>query len=835
MSFLLSFLNTFDFRPYREKQNRLSNYCPWSYFAGGFNEGIVLLKSGALMRTYSVVFPDLGSASTETIHNISFLFNESVKRLDNNWCLHFEAQRRLTKEYPRAKWTNIAGFFIDRRREDIFSSQKEHFAVAFYLTLTCRLKNDIYAKTKGILYKKQNKKNKSNDDYFNMDIIRKEINAFREASNSCVSALASRTLVEPLNNDEVATFIHSTISSNNHPVITPRRHMLFDHYLTDSDLDIGTCLRLGDYYIPIIAIRDFPNETYPAIFHILNAAHVEYRWVTRWIAKNKTEAAKDIEKYQKRFYASRKSFGTIMAETVASFESGREDPAAVEFEADTNGAKIELAKDLFSFGYYTGNIMVWDKNYDTALDKAHYVIGLVNSTGFNAKIETVNSFNAFLGMQPGNAFANVRRPIVSSGNLSHIVPLSSIWPGLRHNDWTKECFDCAAPLLTCSTSSSTPFFLNLNVNDVGHAFIFGPSGAGKSTLLCLLESQFLKYRNANIVVFDKDKTARSIVMAAGGSYIEPGTGGLVFQPLRHLETASDMSWAAEFIACLCETQGVPVDADMNQAVVSALKLLRDTKSPELRTLSTFQLYCTYTDKDGRNPLKSAVQPYTLSGQYASLFDSEVKDIALSRVVMIEMGALMNMGAGAVTPALMYLFRLIEKIYTAPDGGPKDGPTLLVLDEAWVFLDNNFFARKIEEWLVTLRKKHVFCVFATQEVAKAARSRISTTIVSQCLTKIYLADPSAETEVIAEYYKLFGLEPNEIAALSRAQMKKDYYYKSPRGSRMFELCLDPFQLALLSPDHRLLDKLEEKYGHNSGKPLAREILDAKGIPYKQYLS
>jgi type IV secretion system protein VirB4 len=93
----------------------------------------------------------------------------------------------------------------------------------------------------------------------------------------------------------------------------------------------------------------------------------------------------------------------------------------------------------------------------------------------------------------------------------------------------------------------------------------------------------------------------------------------------------------------------------------------------------------------------------------------------------------------------------------------------------VFLDNDYFAKKIEEWLVTLRKKRVFCVFATQEVSKAANSKLRTTIVSQCLTKIYLADPNAQSAIVAEYYQFFGLEDNEIVVLSRARMKRDYFY------------------------------------------------------------
>jgi type IV secretion system protein VirB4 len=203
--------------------------------------------------------------------------------------------------------------------------------------------------------------------------------------------------------------------------------------------------------------------------------------------------------------------------------------------------------------------------------------------------------------------------------------------------------------------------------------------------------------------------------------------------------------------------------------------------------------------------------------------------------MIEMGTLMKLGAAAVTPALMFLFHFIEKIYTNDKGDPTGDPTLLVLDEAWVFLDNEYFAKKIEEWLVTLRKKKVFCVFATQEVSKAATSRLRTTIVSQCQTKIYLADPSAQTELVGNYYRQFGLEENEIIALSHAVMKRDYFYKSALGERMFQLNLDDFQLALLSPDHALLDRLEEEYGRNCRKPLAAEILRRKGIKnYARYL-
>jgi len=830
----VNFQNIFDFKRFKEKKNRLSSFCPWSFPVGKYEEGIILLKPGSLMRCYAFTCPDLGCASAESINAVSFYFNEAIKQLGDGWGCQFQSFRMLSNEYPGCDWVNIAGYLIDRRRQDLFQGQDEHFINYYFLILTCNLKSEIYSKVTGLLYKTDIA---GDEKFYDLQKCEQEIQSFRDQTEAVVSHLNGRVFYRELNNDECATLIHSSVSSRHHDVKAPRAPILFDHYITDDNLEIANTLKLGDFYIPIVAIRDFPMQTYPAMFDVLNASQIEYKWSSRWISRSKADSNKDLEKYQKRFYGSRKAWGTAIGETLGDFESAHEDPSAIAFEEDAKNARVELATDIYSFGYYTSSIMVWDKNYDVAMEKARYIVSLINSCAFTAKIETTNSFQAFLSMQPGNMYANVRRPIISSGNMSHIIPLSSIWSGIKFNQWTGDCFGCAAPLLTCSTSSNVLFFLNLNVGDIGHAFIFGPTGAGKSTLLSLLASQFTKYRNANVIILDKDLSSRSITIASGGIYVEPGAQDIAFQPLRELETEVDLSWAAEFIKLLLEMQNIKVDATMSDAIMAALKQIRDEKGANDRTLTTFQQYINYTNPiTGINDIRVGIQPYTINGEYGRIFDASNTNIGLSKWIMIEMGTLMKMGKNAVTPALFFIFRFIEKIYTLPNGLPTGDPTLLILDEAWVFLDNAFFAKKIEEWLVTLRKKNVFCVFATQEVAKACKSSLSTTIISQCLTKIYLADTSASSEVVAEYYRYFKLEDNEIAALSRARMKRDYFYKSPAGARMFELNLDKFQLALLTSNHTLLNQLETEYGKNSRKPLAVEILKRQGITdYKRYLT
>ena len=66
------------------------------------------------------------------------------------------------------------------------------------------------------------------------------------------------------------------------------------------------------------------------------------------------------------------------------------------------------------------------------------------------------------------------------------------------------------------------------------------------------------------------------------------------------------------------------------------------------------------------------------------------------------------------PALSYMFHELEDLF---DGRP----TMLVLDEAWLFLRHETFKRQQQNWLKTLRKKNVACVYATQEIADAAKA------------------------------------------------------------------------------------------------------------------
>jgi type IV secretion system protein VirB4 len=176
---------------------------------------------------------------------------------------------------------------------------------------------------------------------------------------------------------------------------------------------------------------------------------------------------------------------------------------------------------------------------------------------------------------------------------------------------------------------------------------------------------------------------------------------------------------------------------------------------------------------------------------------------------------------AVLPVLTHLFHRLEERF---DGRP----TLLVLDEAWVFLDNPLFAERIREWLKVLRKKNVAVVFATQSLADIADSSIAPAIIESCPQRIFLPNDRAQEPQQRAAYDRFGLNDRQIALIAGATPKRDYYLQSRRGNRLFELGMEPVALAFCAAstpaDQALIDRVVAE-----GKgPFAESWLMAKDL-------
>lgn len=828
----IPYLDMFQFK---EPLNQLKYVSPYAYI---MEPNICLLKNGALMTTYQIEYPDLESSSANDIAAVAALFNRSIMSLAQNegWAIFFDVKRMKTKEYPAGIFDNLSGWLIDQRRAENFSKFGEHFTSKYYLSFVWQLPNDFEEKGNEFFFKEKDcKENKQNKKTINhkrdLKAVQDNCERFLDDCDKIMGSMTNKLWIHHLDKCELFSYIKSCISLEEEKLIFPDDVFFFlDDFICEKDVQTSIPLKIGEYYVPVMTIKDFPTMSYPAIFDRLNRTMQEYRWTTRFIPFSKETSLKKADDYQNKYLSKRKAALTALTENFLGASIDKENQGALAMAGEASQINEDLTMDRYILGNYTSSLMCWDKKLERAKLKSRKMQQVVKSCGFGVKEETLGNFQAWQGMWPGNIYANVKRPILSSETCSNIIPLSSAWQGNAENDFTLETCGSSIPLCICSTSYGTPFFMNINVRDVGHTFVFGPTGAGKSTLLALLMAQATKYKGANVICIDKQLSSRAFMIGSGGVYIEPGKDKVTFQPLSELKNPEECSaeeynesllWCQQFIEGLLAQQNIDCTATMSKVITEALRLVSEKP---VKDLTTFQQYVTYQDpKTGENTIRLGIEPYCAGGQFGSIFDADTTTLNLSRRMTIEMGSLMRLSEKAVAPALFYIFRYLEKLWNVPTG-KKQPLTFLFLDEAWLYLQHPIFAKFIQEWLRTLRKKKVFCIFATQEVSAASKSALKETIDQQCLTKIYLADESAQNPALAKSYSEFGLTESEIVALSNAQMKHDYYFKNPLGCRMFSLDLDDFQLALISSDHEILDHVEASNGKNTGKELAFEILE-----------
>lgn len=805
----------FNLKEYRRQTNRLPDYLPWASLIA---PGVVLQKDSCLQKTVSFRGPDLASSSDSELASTVARLNNALKRLGSGWSMFIEAQRYIAPDYPATAWRHKAAWLVDYERKEQFQTEGQHFESAYYITFVKQLPSSKSGKIVNLLYDDPNTKSER-------DSNRKELELFLKGVQEIIDIMRGVfSFVQELNDDETLTYLHSTISTNRHEVKSPETPMYLDALLPDQALTIGDIPMLGENFIPTATINGFPVSSYPGILDDLNYLNIEYRWVVRYIFLDKEDAKKELERYRKQWWAKRKNILTLLKEEATKEPSALVDNDASNKAADADAALQELGDDLVTYGYMTSTVTVSHPDLEEAMRRMREVKKVIQGRGFTVMDETLNSFDAWLGSLPGHVYPNVRRPIMSTLNLAHTMPVSAVWAGGDKNKHLEDVCGVGTAHMQC-TSGSTPFRLNLNVGDVGHTLIIGPTGAGKSTLLAMLELQWLKYPDAQVVIFDKDRSARAATMAVGGSFYEPGgeKAPLAFQPLSRIDEDSERIWAATFITLLLQEQGLPINPTVKREVDQALESLA-SQSKDHRTLTV------YADTVQSKEVRDALRTYTIQGNYGQLFDADDDKFSAGFWQMIEMGSLMSMAQEAVIPALYYLFHRVDQMFTGK-------PTLLVLDEAWLYLKHPVFMEQLQAWLKTLRKKNVYVVFATQEVADAAESPIMATILSACQTKIYLPDEEALTPGMARAYETFGLSETEIRLLTHAQKKQDYYYRSTNGRRMFSMGLGDVALAfagMSSPeDQMFLDSLEdipeqERAGailEHRGLSWAKDILEA----------
>jgi len=760
---------------YRTRPTSLADYLPWAALVA---PGVVLNKDGSFQRTAVFRGPDLESSTDSELVAYTARLNNALRRLGTGWALFVEADRRPVCDYPYGGFPDPLSWLVDEERRAAFEAAEGYFESCYYATLVFLPPEERSAKLSQWIMEGGEQLARVDWD--------EQLQRFITETDRFLGLLEG---VMPeigwAGDEEVLSYLHGTVSCNAHRIAVPEVPFHLDALLTDSPLSCGLSPRLGDEQLRVITVRGFPASSWPGMLDELNAQGFAYRWVTRFIFLDKAHAERELTRLRRQWFAKRKSIVALLRETIFQQESPLVDTDADNKAGDADAALQELGSDAVSFGYVTATLVVRDADGIHADEKVKAIERIVQGRGFVTIRESFNAVEAWLSSLPGNVYANVRQPLISTLNLAHLMPMSALWAGQAMNAHLE-----GSPLLIARTAGVTPFRWVTHIGDVGHTLIVGPTGAGKSVLLSVMALQFRRYEHSRVILFDKGGSARATVLGLRGSYVDLGEEGAVaFQPLAQIDDLAERAWAADWIAGLLAHEHVELTPEVKDAVWSALNSLA-TAPTEQRTLTGLSVLLQ------SNALRQALQPYTLNGPMGRLLDADHESVSLTDVQGFEMESLMQ-GKSAVLPVLLYLFHRLEARF---DGAP----TLLILDEAWVFLDDALFAARVREWLKTLRKRNVAVVFATQSLADIQRSAIAPALIESCPSRIFLPSPQAMEPQLRTVYESFGLNERQLQWIAGATPKREYYYQSRLGNRLFELGLGSVALAFAgasTPEHQ----------------------------------
>ncbi|RIK94155.1 MAG: conjugal transfer protein TrbE [Proteobacteria bacterium] len=781
---------------YRRTATRLADFLPWAALVG---EGVVLNKDGSFQRTARFRGPDLDSAVAAELVAVASRLNNAFRRLGSGWAIFVEAQRHEAASYPASRFADAASALVDAERKADFEEAGAHYESSYFLTFLYLPPAEDAARAELWLY--EGRQQSGVDPH-------EALAAFIDRTNR-VLQLVDGFMPECrwLDDAETLTYLHATVSTKRHRVRVPETPIYLDALLADEPLTGGLEPRLGAAHLRVLTINGFPTATTPGILDDLNRLAFPYRWSTRAILLDKTDATKLLTRIRRQWFAKRKSIAAILKEVMTNEASALVDTDAANKAADADMALQELGADYAGQAYVTATVTVWDADPRTADEKLRLVEKVIQGRDFTAMSETINAVDAWLGSLPGHVYANVRQPPISTLNLAHMVPLSAVWAGPERD----EHFG-APPLLYGKTEGSTPFRFSLHVGDVGHTLVVGPTGAGKSVLLALIALQFRRYPDAQVFAFDFGGSIRAAALAMGGDWHDLGgsltdgaASSVSLQPLARVHETHERAWAADWIAAILAREGVTITPEVKEHLWTALTSLASAPITE-RTLTGLAVLLQSND------LKQALRPYCVGGAYGRLLDAEGEQLGEAAVQAFETEGLI--GGGAAPAVLAYLFHRI--------GDRLDGrPTLLIVDEGWLALDDEGFAAQLREWLKTLRKKNASVVFATQSLADIDGSAIAPAIIESCQTRLLLPNERAIEPQITAIYRRFGLNDRQIEILSRATPKRDYYCQSRRGNRLFELGLSEVALALCAAssktDQAAIEAILAEHGRDGFLP------------------
>lgn len=806
---------------------------------------LVGLRCGSLLAGFWFEGPDLEAASGSEVSRLCSAVHDAFELLGQlgGFMVHVETFRCRRKGYlPRIADTVEPTDYVCDRERRAHSAHYEQVHALFVTQLRARDEQTWASRagrfSRGELTFSQWLSGQDPDTSVTADGLKEFVRDFRLRVSQFGRSLSAAGLnVEPMrttaHNCELLQALTYCVSGAWHEVAPSEENRFALDVLLARDLVCAKSKhdfqgRLDGRPFQIVEPLRFPRQAFANMLLTLEHLGVEFRLSTRAILLTKEQATQELEGLQGEWDQLRHKFKHLLRQPGTARENG---PAATAAE-EVGEALEELGSGRIFGAHLTMVVVVFGDTDREAKENARLVEQGFQLEGFSARSQVQNAREALLGSLPGHGGHNVRRPYVSSVNFVHLLALSHEWQGeatIPSNLYPAE----SPAIMQVASRSGAKFHLNLHMapkvgaagkrsEDSAHAAIFGPMGAGKTVLMNSLSSQFLaRHPTGRVIFLDNEYSAFKCATARfDGAHFDLGGEGLQLNPFADIHDRSWLAYANSFVAALAQWQGTRFGEEERLAVADTLRRLSQTGCPQDRTLKRL-----WMELNEPRHVKHALEHYVTGGG-AGIVNGERALPASSRFTCFELGELFRSkpAGDALEPrakaGLHYMFEWIRR-------SPNGAPTLVIVDEAGLAVQDPVVASRLSELVLVGRKLNVHVVMAFQSPRQLLDSAAGATLRPNLATTFWL--PNADARKSGKHGGYVEMRASEglLDLIETAQRKRDYIYTSGSYTRVFTLNLGPIQQAFWTyggdPDREHVLQLQRQYGDF----WPREYLERRG--------
>jgi type IV secretion system protein TrbE len=750
-----------------KRDNSLASQLPYGSFTP---EGEVYLRGRGLMAGFEFRGLPLESSSPDELAAASRRMVEALRHLGTSDMVQAQFHRLPHLAYPDRSFPSEAVRLIDDERRAQFEAEN-YWRLLSRLYITMQIESAGRSRVHSAMFGSGRW-----DPSLSLVLAR-----FRERLANFTDALGGTLELRKLTAEEVFRDLILSVTGRDFPAIVPSGPVRLNEVIASERWYGGVAPWVGELHLRPVCVTGYPTETIPQMLAVLLRNPGLLTVSARFITLDPVDVQDQLK--LERIFWVREAQGSILDMALRAMKIERR--KTLNQDAERQVAEVDAAMAAAAggmpFGWSTITAVVKDTDPERATARARGLVKDLSAIGLTARVEDANAVEAAQGTWPGDGWSNVRRPMITAGNFAELTLPVEHWPGTQFVD--SPFYEKGTPVpLACGGSGKEPFYPPTHIGGVANQLIIGVTGSGKSALLGTMVAGATGLPNAQIVWLDLDYSSFVLAHALGATYIELATdNSSPLAPLRHLDDENGAGWLFDWFRRLFQRWDIQLDEVQAADLISALDL---AKAQGIRTIGIFATLI-------QNPrLRGVLANYITGGKWGHIFDGEAISPPLGggAVVVYEMRGLVALGERAAAPAT-------ELILHGAEMAMGSHPTFIYADEAWRMLSDRVSAEWLFDAIRTFRKRNAGITLATQSLTEIANSSYRDLLLESCPGKIFLPNPEGSGAYVKEAYLKLGLSEGEIDIVASAAPRREYFFHSPAGRRLFTLNLGPIALRL----------------------------------------